>query len=121
MKNNIKSFKALIERYRSITREEIESACVISVDVTHFLTKFGNHNSCSLCREAKQIAETNEYDAFCQSCIYMQKTEHKCTSGQNEETYDNIWEASTKFSEKLLQAYRNRADYMESLINDLQD
>lgn len=121
MKNNIKSFKALIERYRSIRIEEIEYAFEIKADVTHYLTKFGNHNSCSLCIEAKEISGTKELNSFCQSCVYKQRTGDKCTMGDNEFTYDSIWEASLTFPTDLLQAYRNRADYMESLINDIQD
>ena len=110
---NIKEAKALIERYRSITLEEInavrESETFDLDDVPSCLTGFGSRMTCSLCIAVGASSYNIE---GCKECIYngyLKCTKHK--------TYKAIGVPET--AEKLLKAFRNRADYIETLIKDL--
>ena len=107
---NLPEFKKLIERYETITIEEIEAA---KGNLPHHygqyqnggsrvqkLTGFGSFNTCKLCRRVK----SNCYD-----CFYDGDT--ACT---RHITYRRIATADTP--RKLLYAYRARAKYMRTLI-----
>ena len=111
MKKNVKNlpeFKALIERYKTITLEEIEEAFdgndYLS-NVKESLTGFGFCLTCSLCR----ATVNNHGYVMCYDCIY--EVFNGC---QRHETYKAIDE-STEPAE-LLAAYRARAEYMETLL-----
>lgn len=105
---NLKEFKALIERYESITKEEIEGCkCytydhtrLYAYDIMNELTGFGGTDTCSLCLAV-------EHD--CYLCVYG--NDLKCIE---DSTYDRIIDAFD--TDCLLQALRNRANYMKTLL-----
>ena len=98
---NLKEFKALIERYESITLEEIKKDKFDSHLTAQKLTGFGGATSCSIC------------DGFiCKEFVYGVIG---CTNEINEETYYRIINADTPV--KLRNAFRARAKHMKTLIN----
>lgn len=120
-KKNLKAAKLLVERYRTIDREEIEkefskSRNVMTKDLLSNLTGFGDMATCILCLSIEPNIAT--YYPDCKKCIHM-LTDVKLMFGNtpclNHETYKAIEKVRTK--KGLLKAYRNRADYIESLIN----
>lgn len=106
---NIKEFKQLIERYESITLEEIEEKGVYP----GLLTGFGTINNCRLCEKI------NVYADNCKGCVYYEVTNSKyaCNVDRTYETYNAI--SSAENANDLLQAYRNRAKYMRQILTDL--
>lgn len=107
---NLKEFKNLLERYRTITLEEInevwESTNHDSDDTLKALTGFGYATTCNLC---------NVIDRNCSKCIWSRGRECKSPYSpfwcvNNSKTYNKIEHFATP--EELLLAYRNRAKYM---------
>ena len=110
MKKNVKNlpeFKALIERYKTITLEEIEGAFERCGYLTakNELTGFGQHDTCTLC---KKLGVTG-WVVDCTGCVFsgnMGCIKHK--------TYRMVADADAPA--ELLAAYRARAAYMETLL-----
>jgi len=100
---NLKEFKALIERYETITLEEIKKTGNI-YNAAFKLTGFNSVN-CSLCKPIR---------SNCFLCVYCDKVEHGCLEGKNGETFDRIYFADTPT--KLLNAFRARAKHMKTLL-----
>ena len=103
---NLKEFKELIERYESITLEEIEevwgdNSCGESV--AQELTGFSGVKTCTLCKSVR---------SNCSECVYKERG--WCYKSVNKETYYAISDASTPT--ELLEAFRNRAKHMRTLI-----
>ena len=100
---NLKEFKALIERYETITIEEITKGFrrYTSNEVPEYLTGFGASITCSLCVSA----------GSCNNCVYGKDS---CMDGKNEKTYFRITNADTPT--KLKNAYRARAKHMRTLL-----
>ncbi len=92
---NIKEAKELVDRYESITLEEIKN----NFDPEE-LTGFGNAFSCILCLAVKK----------CKYCIYVSG----CVDGKNEKSYDRIYYAYTPT--KLRNAFRARAKHIRKII-----
>jgi hypothetical protein len=95
---NLKEFKALIERYESITLEEIEENWVkktywdASGELTAMkLTGFGDGETCSLC---KAVGYYKNGTAKCEKCVYVEITGCECEDGRNEKTYYAILTAN---------------------------
>ena len=108
---NIKEFKALVERYESITLEEIEEKWIPSLNgryngyrVARNITGFGTTNTCSLCKAVTSEAGYN----ICIDCVY--ESNEACHARENNKTYDMIFEAKT--SKQLLSAFRARAKHL---------
>ena len=100
---NIKEAKELVDRYESITLEEIkEEWSPFLRETAEILTGFGNMGSCSLCRKVS---------GTCMNCIYHPSD---CVEGENEETYDRILEARSPT--KLRNAFRARAKHIRKII-----
>lgn len=105
---SIEAAKKLVEKYRSITIEDLQR-CDNDIEE---LTGFGGTTSCTLC-----IAVKNN----CNECIHPANDdplEHPCCSGDAHKTYHEI-EKQQYLSgnyEAMLTALRDRADYIESLI-----
>ena len=106
---NIKEFRALVERYETITLKEIKAAwekeawekgnlTFIEHNCANALTGFGHTSTCTLCSKG---------GGFCESCIY---SDQECCGGINEKTYFRIWNASTP--RKLLNAFKARAKHL---------
>jgi len=117
---NLKEFKALIKKYRSITPERIENAykkipitCGNVFDggkVAQVLTGFGRVSSCTLC------ISINKRSIFspCQGCVYNELTLNDCYRGEGKESYYKI--RHTNSPKQLIEAFEKRADYMEDLL-----
>jgi len=116
---NLKEFKALIERYESITLEEIKNTDVSlpNIDVLSIaiqqvtgiyklkanrLTGFGSHNTCSLC------------EGECEECVYLVIAVAGCNQRGNKKTFRRICNASSPI--KLRNAFRARAKHMKTLL-----
>ena len=114
---NLPEFKKLIERYETITIEEIEEAwsddgeATGDYDARKELTGFGSTSTCSLCRPVM----SKEHGLRCDKCVYGYKDAMlipmPCT---RDDTFEMIRAADTP--ELLLSAYRARAKYMRTLI-----
>lgn len=119
---NIKEFKALILRYESITLEEIHSAgCDAQA-----LTGLGKYTKCILCIAAQRVNYINDFS--CTKCLWFRSVSAKerdndiycINEGKNKLTYYAMSDASYSGNdEKLLQAYRERAKHMRSVLKKL--
>jgi hypothetical protein len=119
---NLKEAKKLVSRYREISLEDIEMAvkspeCNTKYSrgesflfkAANYLTGFGNISTCSLCLAAGKI---NDREINCDVCIHSTVGDYyPCVE---DVSYEKIMAAST--SGELLQAFRNRADYLEMII-----
>ena len=114
---NLKEAKELVREYRNITIEQLKTVynnlCEddsYGMDsVMHEITGFGSTNSCHLCRPIR---------GKCAECIHGAKPEYTASCPCTEhETYENIENAED--IEELYEAIQARADYIESLINEL--
>lgn len=118
-KNNVMAFKTLIERYNSITREDIKN---VIPDYSHsdsygtayarVLTGFGSIRYCTLCLSV---------NGDCSKCLWAvleieNKRDYKCLY---DETYDNIADADS--SMELLVAFKKRASYMAKKLKEFED
>ena len=119
MAKNEKEFIALVERYESITLEEIlEHTPEVKggLNLAKRVTGFGS-NSCTLCKPCeKYVKERSWWDdsAKCKFCVYYRREEY---FGCVDETYDDIIDARSP--EELLSAYRARAKALREEFKDL--
>jgi len=108
---NLAEFKQLIERYETITLEEItETWAKEKGETANKLTGFGSICTCSLCDIRKNFF-------LCDDCVWGYDTGIKCSGGVNALTYGAIYFA--KSPEKLLQAFRMRAKRMRERLAEL--
>ena len=119
---NIKEVKALVNKYNSITitdiRRELYQSNADTFEsqyIANKLTGFGSTDSCTLC-----LALRNSFAHHYTSCIhtnYVLLGEVGCSSinGKSRATYMAIDEASDP--SELLQAFKDRAEYLHTLIN----
>lgn len=94
---NIKEFKELIERYESITLEEIKEAFKNRLYVAKYLTGFRHYKSCTLCVAVKKECNDCVYNEFI-GCSLIKSLQ---------DSFNRIYMANTPL--KLKNAYRNRA------------
>jgi len=79
-KYNIKEFKKLIKKYKSLTKEKLEKTIksipfddeaytysYVGAEVMSKLTGFGHTEDCSLCIEANKLCKDGFY---CDCCLY---------------------------------------------------
>lgn len=106
---NIKEFKQLIERYESITLEEIRE----NQEDPLLLTGFGSSYSCKLCTNIQVFTDN------CTGCVYheIERTIYSCNFGKNEKTYQMI--SSAENANDLLKAFKARAGYMRQILTEL--
>lgn len=112
MVTNLKEFKALIERYETITLEELKeifkSVNFISTlgnQAAEKATGFGSMWMCTLCSKVQ---------TDCNRCIYTE--EINCLRGNLKKSYDRIENAHTPL--KLRNAYRYRAKVLREIYAD---
>ena len=106
---NIKEFKELIEKYESITLEDIVLAeATVDVfeygfDIAQYLTGYGSKNSCMLC---------GAINSDCSQCVWG-KVEFNfgCIVHPTFKAIENAEDAK-----ELLQAFKNRAAYMREWL-----
>jgi hypothetical protein len=111
---NIQAAKDLVQRYRSITKEDFDDGDLS--DNLKRLTGFGSMFTCSLCIAARK--ESVSILTACEYCIYYEQGVSNiyshCACGKAKKTYNRIEEADTV--PKLLRAFKARAKYIESVI-----
>ncbi len=125
---NIEEFKELLEKYKLITKEDIDLAYerlvkdkVITYSfgstIMQDLTGFGDCNTCTLC-----LAVTNQNNLMGEECIYCvynikkkksSNGSYACLHGESEPSYDAITQSYD--SKALLKAIKNRIKFMKSL------
>jgi hypothetical protein len=104
----IEAAKKLIERYNSITIEEIIDAKKESHSPARILTGYGSTSNCYLCVAV---------DKDCYKCIYSYCDyffKRGCLMGVNMQTYDAIEYAKTP--EELVAAFKNRAAHITKIV-----
>jgi len=111
--HNLPEFKKLIERYETITIEEIYE---LNMDYNK-LTGFGKPVTCNLCKAVNKSGFSREDQ--CKYCVYysVSKMEFSCCSRSNMKSYDAIKEAEDEI--ELFNAFRNRAIHMRSILKKL--
>lgn len=105
---NIEAFQKLVQRYETITLEEIDNNWrdVYPDENSRERTGFGSSRSCTLCRAtATNKSRTN---SNCDLCVYGE--DFGCMIKINEKTYDRIADARTP--EDLHDAYQARAAHL---------
>ncbi len=104
---NIKAFRKLVERYETITLEEIEKKNKSGLSVhllANKLTGYGACGTCKLCKASKSMF----IQVNCDECVYGY--EFGCIYHKNSKTYNAIENAKT--TKQLLKAFRNRAKHL---------
>ncbi len=111
---NVQEFKALIEKYRSIKVEDIQT--VINDPLypnghpMQWITGFGHTEECTLC-------DKSIHNGMCKDCVYPRYTGYHCTQGINRSTYNEIDDRINGYHIHV--AINKRADHMEKVL-DLQ-
>ena len=121
--SNLKEAEDLLERYESITIEEIKKVEVAAIFRVHYgfytlgmLTGFGDGTTCTLCRAAKTSNMLYAY-GVCSTCIYTnhpKSSSCNCMKGANKRTYDLIFDSQN--AEELSEAVRLRAQRLKRRI-----
>ena len=117
---NLKEFKELIERYETITLEEIKTEwkkqkglhrdnIYIGYSAIVSLTGFGSQSTCTLCQATKTDF------VHCNDCVYGKS--FGCLNDDNEKSYDNVENARTP--KGLLTAFRNRAEHLRKTYKEI--
>lgn len=122
---NLNEFKQLILRYEALTIEEIKRKKRYLKDyepLPYKLTGFGKKSSCTLCQA---IGWKPGQTLDCTQCIYYKihpqihdiTNNYPCCEGANKDTYNAIELAED--INLLLTAYKNRAEYMRTILTSL--
>lgn len=110
MVSNLKEAKKLLEKYKSITLEQLEEAydeeylTKTGNVILNKITGFGETSSCILCLAVNEV---------CENCIYsfrLQERHVPCL----DKTYDEICNAES--AEQLFTAIQNRISYLNNVI-----
>lgn len=117
-KKNLNEFKELIDRYESITIDDIEEVekglnviiCEYGWAVANKITGFGGGETCSLCKAT---------DQDCDNCVWSHGVgSDDCTESYTIPdvgiSYDNISKATG--AKKLLKAFKFRARVMRNFL-----
>lgn len=111
----------LIEKYKEISLELLKSSFneenTRGDDVMNLITGFGNINTCSICKDAKQRSIGDRlYD--CEFCIYRKLFPESESDKLYclDESYDNI--AKAESAEELYHAIQERIQVLEQAIKD---
>jgi hypothetical protein len=130
MENNKKEFIELLEKYKSITIDDIEDTNFegyhdFGFSIMDKLTGFGSVKSCKLCIKASelQIKLAIPRDCFfvhlCSYCYWKTTTLYKCLDARNKESYRAVYDARNKT--ELLEAIQMRIKRMEDVLNEDQE
>lgn len=102
----------LIERYETITLEEIKSKWCYSINHTvNILTGFGNSKTYTLCRAASKGCKSCLYSIYSRWSPYHTYCED---SLESVDTYSAIENAETP--KELLKAFKERAKFIRKTI-----
>ena len=113
---NLPEFKALIERYESITLDDIPTP-LERYTTANRLTGFGSKKSCSLCKPLLEFSESIISVTDCDNCVYGEGYDYNvnyCVENENAKTHDKIVYAKTP--EQLLKAFKLRAKHMRKIL-----
>ena len=110
----IEAAKKLIERYNSITIDDVENANPSAIFsgrlVANSITGYSSTRDCILCS-----ACTTDNSLNCRICIYSSIWDaHHCVEGCNSKSYHEIYHAKTP--EELVAAFRNRAAHITKIV-----
>lgn len=121
---NIKSAKALLALYKEITLEQLQERELQvrkqglkpdGILILEPLTGFGSTSTCTLCREAKAIAQNwTDPKVFCKHCIYYDGwfDDFYCI----DITYQAICGATN--ATEVYEALQKRIDFLSKIINE---
>lgn len=125
---NIQEAEQLIARYNSISREEIMSILGDKnfqdniIDILNKLTGFSFTDTCTLC--------STGYSSYsqpqpCEACIYASGRHdpnlglrYYCLKGKHKKTYNAL--KKCKSIDKLLIAYKNRANHISKVLQKIE-
>ena len=120
------AFKKLIKRYESITLDRIKKVFKIVINknedldkdealerVANRLTGFGSVEKCTLCKEVEENCSKCSW-----SILLEFPDKYCCFKSKAKITYDKIEHAQTP--KQLLKAFKERAKYMRSVLNNKQ-
>lgn len=123
---NLDAAKRLVEKYESITREELESNAREDEDLWHNvlfrITGFGSLKKCCLCKECYNEDSNESSNPNCTKCLYSWNTDSvnswsiPCVG---QDTYRDICDAESL--DELYEAIQNRADFIENLIKEIEN
>ena len=110
MVNNLKEAKELLEKYKSITLEQLEEAYgdeflfKMGDEVLNEITGFGETNSCILCLAVNEI---------CENCIYSFRLQEESVP-----CFDKIYNeiSNALNAEDLFAAIQKRISYLTNVI-----
>lgn len=117
---NVDEFRKLILTYEGLTIADIEDAHCDAQS----LTGFGSTRTCRLCKPVKQASISYIDCSLCvwgQGVVFDDDILHPCCEGENLYTYDRI-ETAVEYnytSAVLLNAFKERAKYMRSILDNL--
>lgn len=115
MVNNLKEAKELLEKYKSITIEQLEEVydegCLIKTgdEVLNELTGFGNTSSCILCLAVNEV---------CENCIYSFRIQERGVPCLDK-IYNEMCNAMN--AEDLFVAIQKRIRYLTKVIQWYED
>jgi hypothetical protein len=115
---NLEEFKKLIERYETITIEEIRKEWKNNDEgweTAQNLTGFGGTGTCTLCKAVGIDKNELFSNPNCSECVYEE--DYGCIHGNNEKTYNKIEESKTP--KGLLTAFRNRAKHLRKTYKNI--
>ena len=130
-RRHLNAVRKLIERYETITLEEIEGVFKstgkhIEVRkgkaVADRLTGFGRYRTCILCKSTLSRNPFKRTDLkICKNCIYGYKDvlSDCCLIEDNEPTNEGI--AFAQYPIELMRAYRARAKHLQKLLDKYMD
>lgn len=107
--NNLKEAKELLEKYKSITLEQLENyfksyPFLKGKDILNRITNFGTID-CLICEGAR---------CFCENCIYSFRIKNKWNTPCKDIIYREMAEATS--AEELFNALQKRISYLTHVI-----
>lgn len=118
--------KELVKKYKSITLEQVKAEYERLQDkypdsriygswILENFTGFGSMDTCSLCQEAKELANSSTYGSYCHKCVHSVFSQNDGGFPCVEKTYENICDATTP--EAIYTAIQERAEYLKETID----
>jgi hypothetical protein len=107
---NIEAFRKLVERYETITIEEIKEKWLKPSPYSNAaknITGLGGFDTYSLCVAVNKTARS---EIECNYCVYGDFV--RCILSENKQTYHSMTDAETP--DELLAAFRNRAEHLRN-------
>ena len=125
---NLQAFKNLVEKYRSITEEDVNSVIekiiynneeeeIFCEKILRDITGFGHVDDCSLCEAVYKDCSTCLHALYQASFGYIKGNgKHQCLWEMAEHTYF-AFEAPFTSYQDFMRRVHDRADYLQLIIN----